>query len=120
MAFLKKEFYCLLLFGLSFFLFSCQGYNSSSADIYKFTSDGTKFGNAKVVLAMRCGNCHQFHTKTEAELVSLGYIVSGDPTGSSLFSHIRGSNVGGVEDMPPTGSISSTEIQTIEDWIDGL
>lgn len=57
-------------------------------------------------------------------LVAQGLIVKGSSVTSQIFLRIRGSNSGGPENMPPSGStggdLTDDEITTVKNWIDGL
>lgn len=109
----------LILFVCSLFLFSgCQVYNSSTNDQYQYSSDGTPFGDAKVVFAMKCTPCHSYYLKTQDQLETDGLFSPGDIYSSEIFSRLKGSSVGGQEDMPANGQLSDDEIETIRTWIE--
>jgi len=100
-----------------------------------FSSDGTRFGSAdldpattsKEFLAVRellnknCASCHAgFVRYTEAQWISNQYIVPGDPEASTLYRRLRGANVGGLENMPQGGALSSDERATFYSWIKAI
>jgi hypothetical protein len=80
------------------------------------------FEDVRAIFNAQCLSCHPaFGQYTEAEWVSYRYVVPGDPSGSLLFQRLRGANVGGIENMPQTGgSLSSSEIAAIYNWIENL
>lgn len=106
-------------FLILFWLCGCQVYNSSTNDQYQYSSDGTDFGNAKVVFAMKCTPCHNYYLKTQQELITAGLFSPGDIYTSELYTRLKGSSVGGQEDMPANGQLSDEEIQSIRTWIEG-
>lgn len=108
----------LILAFTSAMLSSCQVYNSSTNDQYQYSSDGTPFGDAKVVFAMKCTPCHNYYLKSQSELLTDGLYSSGDIYSSEIFSRLKGSNVGGQEDMPANGQLSDEEIEIVRTWIE--
>lgn len=113
-----NRFCFLILSSLLLSLSSCQVYNSSTNDQYQYSSDGTPFGDAKVVFAMKCTPCHNYYLKSAADFKSDGLYSAGDIYSSEIFSRLKGSNVGGQEDMPANGQLSDEEIETIKTWIE--
>lgn len=105
-------------FLILFFLSSCQVYNSSTNDQFQYSSDGTAFGDAKVVLAMKCTPCHNYYLKTQQELLTDGLFSPGDIYASDIYTRLKGANAGGQEDMPANGQLSDEEIEKIRVWID--
>lgn len=104
----------IVLFMISFYAVGCQVNNSNSGDDVKF-SDG-----AQGIFQNRCSQCHGYGSYDNARFISEGLVVAGNPAGSPLFSRLRGSAVGGLENMPPTGDITSDEVALIRTWIEGL
>lgn len=107
-------------------LLSACGQNSNS-----FSNDETNFGNSSVagsaqfkavnlILVQNCSDCHAYSNYSEADWISKGYISPGKPDGSKLFQRLIGSGVPGPQDMPVNGALSSDDIQTIRDWINGI
>lgn len=104
--------------------------NSVSDDASRFTteSDTQESGTsaaltaARVVFKAKCTQCHPtFGTLKEADWISQGYVVVGLPQNSKIFSRIRGSGVGGNEDMPKDGSsLSAEQLDTIKGWITNM
>ncbi len=81
------------------------------------------FAAARAVLNNRCAECHDnFLSMSEAQFVSLGYVVAGFPGNSQLFQRIRGAGVTpAIEDMPDNRPVLTTsEINTLRVWIEGL
>ncbi|MFZ4404160.1 MAG: hypothetical protein ACOYOK_08675 [Pseudobdellovibrionaceae bacterium] len=113
-----KKWTFLILLTVLWTLGGCQVYNSSSGDVVKF-SDG-----ATAIFQNKCSQCHSYGSQTTDQLVSAGLIVKGDPTSSLIYQRIRGSNVGGAENMPPsgtsTGDVTTEELDIIKTWIEGL
>lgn len=104
-------------------LTSClQTENSSSADI---GITGTpEFMAARTVLLNNCVNCHQghdFHLLFEDELVTRGDVVPGDFLNSPIYYRLAGSlGSEGPKDMPEGGTLSDSELQTIQTWIESI
>lgn len=103
-------------------LASCfQTENSSSLDADTYTDDGSgtaEFRAAKLIMTQSCAGCHQYHTRTEAQLKTDGLMVAGNPEGSSLYHRLTGASGGaGPKNMPQGGSLSSSDVQTIRFWI---
>lgn len=105
-------------FLILFLLSGCQVYNSSTNDMYQYSSDGTAFGDAKVVFAMKCTPCHNYYLKTQQQLQSDGLFSPGDVYASELFTRLKGANAGGEENMPANGQLSDDEIDKIRIWIE--
>jgi len=101
-------------------MISCQVYNSSSNDSIQYMSDGTPFGDAKVIFAIKCTPCHNYYTRTQQDLIDSGLVVAGDRFSSLIFSRLKGSNVGGVENMPNDGQLSDDELEKIKIWIESI
>lgn len=81
------------------------------------------FDKARAIFTERCSECHYgFPEMTEEEWVSEGYVVGKAPERSLVFRKIRGSGVGGPQDMPPSVSQSLTadEVSAIRAWIESL
>jgi len=114
-----KVFSLLVLFALA--LGACmQTENSNAIDDEKYGNiTGTAdYREARFILSQNCGNCHDYHTKTQAELESAGLIDYGNPLASQLYYRIRGSQGAlGPKDMPESGSISAGDLNQIKIWI---
>ena len=115
-----NRFYFLIYFLITH-LFSCQVYNSATNDSYQFASDGTAFGDAKVVFSMKCTPCHNYYLRTEQDFKTSGYLSGGDLYSSSIYYRIKGVNLGvGNEDMPPNGQLTDDEITIIKNWVESV
>ena len=105
-----------------------QSINSYSNDDVLFGIDDSsisagnpRFAAARTVMSARCVSCHRaFQSYTEAQFVSIGYVVAGDAGASQLYSKLKGSGVGGEENMPPSGTLSTGELSDIRDWINAI
>lgn len=96
---------------------------SSDAEVYD-NSISTQFVAARQLMASKCAVCHrhsQFTSYSESEWVSVGLVVAGNPNASELFLRLKNNGIlGSEQDMPPNSSLSTSEAQIIEDWIDSL
>jgi len=102
-----------------FLIQSCQVYNSGSNDLTEFAG-GSSFNKSKAIFASKCSGCHNYQNFTEQEFINAGYLVQGDADLSKIYNRLKGAGVGGVEDMPPSGSLSSDDLETIYNWVMGL
>jgi hypothetical protein len=103
---------------LSLSLVGClQTENSSSGD--GLAPVGTPaFIAASEVFDNKCSQCHDYHTLSEAELITLGLVMAGDPEGSEIYYRNTGSlGVNGPKNMPFVGSLTAGELMLIYDWI---
>jgi hypothetical protein len=100
---------------------SClQSYNSSSQDSKRYRSlqGEEKFIAAMKVVYNKCLDCHAYSDyATKADWIASGLVIPGDLENSILFSRLKGSGVGGLEDMPQSGVLSQQELTTIRTWI---
>lgn len=97
--------------------------NSFSGDEDSFSRiDGSAlFLKANSVFRRQCSECHSAYSAyTEDEWIAQGLIVVGSADDSVLFGRIRGSGTGGSEDMPPQTTLSTAELQAIQEWINGI
>lgn len=113
-----------ILTGLSFILLllplsGCQTENSSASDAQLYSGGGTPaFNEARSIMAANCTGCHTYHTMTEEQLVTAGVLVKGDPDNSQIYYRLTGSSGSqGPKTMPPTGSLSVSQVASIRDWI---
>jgi len=82
-----------------------------------------RFIGVQRIITGSCVRCHSsFGILTEAQWVSLGYVVEGSADTSLLFQRLRGSGAGEAskQNMPPDASNTEDEITSIRDWIDNL
>ncbi|MBN22157.1 MAG: hypothetical protein CL678_12830 [Bdellovibrionaceae bacterium] len=120
-----KFLYFFSALNLSLILIRCapQTENSFSDDakIYGVVDGSEKFLNFRTIIVDECSACHgDFASYTAEQWVSLGYVVASDSTNSKLYRRIRGSSVGGEEDMPPISILSPAQRETIVEWINSL
>lgn len=103
--------------------------NSSTADKAKFGPPIDVSGSTPLFPAVRaslskCQNCHgQWLSFTESQFVSNGLVVRRSPEGSSLYFRNQVSTTGpGAKNMPTMGypAMTTAEVQTMIDWINGL
>ncbi len=98
-----------------------QTENSSSLDDAMASGGSPEFQAARTVLSQSCTGCHDYHTKTEAELVAAGLVVAADPEASEIYYRLVGSTgLQGPKDMPQGGSLSSSDVEVISTWIENL
>lgn len=120
----------IFLFITTFISFSCGPVeNSSTSDKSKYgpaidiTGSTPLFASVRTSLT-KCQNCHgNWLSLTESEFISTGLVVRRSPEGSKLYYRNQQSTTGpGPKNMPTMGypALSSTEIQTMIDWINGL
>lgn len=111
----------ILTIGFCFQFVGClQTENSSSLD--GAPPDGSpEFLAASEVFLNKCSGCHDYHTLSETEFVSLGLAIPGDPENSEVYYRIIGSSgPNGTKNMPSVGSISAPEVAIISNWITGI
>jgi mono/diheme cytochrome c family protein len=76
------------------------------------------FASAQAVFQQRCVSCHaSYSANTEAQWVAGGSVVPAHPERSSVYSVLKGASVGGNETMPQGGTLSTTELDTLRNWI---
>ncbi len=111
---------------LTLLLTSClQTENSSSQDADQYgdqaPAGSVEFLAARSVFVSKCSNCHGFHLQTEDELIEANYVIPGSPNSSPLFYRMQNSSgAQRPKNMPPTGTVSENELQTVFDWIDTI
>lgn len=109
-----------------------------ACDDHVFTGGGGHHSSdagagAEAVLVQACGSCHasslaptlsekicENSVDVMATQVDMPFISAGDPDNSYLLHKMKGTagDVGGVSSvMPPTGALSESDIQIVEDWI---
>lgn len=93
-----------------------QTENSSSTDASTYGGSA-----ARSIIGSSCVPCHSYHTQTDAQLVSAGLVVAGDALSSKIYYRLTGSSgSGGPKNMPTGSTLTSSEIITIQEWIDGI
>lgn len=93
--------------------------NSSSGD-YVLDNASLEFLTAYTIMKDKCFSCHQEFNTTQANLISKGWVVPGDPLNSPMYNRLQGSDGTGVKNMPQTGSLTSQDRKIIKDWIQGI
>ncbi|WP_413581179.1 hypothetical protein [Bdellovibrio sp. HCB288] len=128
---MKTNFLTTIVLGLALLApLSCgQSYNSSyyDADIYGEGGGGTPaFQAAQAILRTECATCHtqashqSWGNISEAQFIALGLVSPGNLSGSQIYTKLRGNSVNSTGNMPPSYSLSNSQIQTIETWILGI
>jgi hypothetical protein len=125
----------LIFFLFSICITSClQVYNSSTSDEARFgggtvgdgTPAGDRFAAAYTIIKDECFGCHPATLakyNTQQAWIDNGYVVAGDPLGSTVYQSIRGSDATscndsrGCQNMPQDDALSADAILTIKDWI---
>lgn len=125
---MKKLLLILFFCTISIALNSClQTENSSSSDANTYggldpaNPSDVLFADAKEVWRVNCTPCHAFNGLSKDELVAAGLVVAGDPLNSKIYYRMRNSaSSNGPRNMPPSGSLTSGDIQVVSDWISSL
>ena len=122
-SFLKRRLLTAGLLLLSLNFTNClQTENSSSVDT---TITGSpEFLAARTVLVNNCINCHighDFHLLYEEDFIERGYVEPGDFLNSPIYYRLEGSlGSEGPKNMPEGGTLSASDIQTIQVWLETL
>jgi mono/diheme cytochrome c family protein len=103
-------------------LVSCgRPWNSNFSDELRFGGDVTgsdSFLEARQVMSNRCFGCHgEWAALDEAAFEAQGYVTGGDLPNSLLYTRIRGNTVQGGGNMPPSETLSASEVDSIRSWI---
>lgn len=125
---MKKILLVLFLCATGIALNSCfQTENSSSSDANTYggldpsNPSDALFADAKEVWRVNCTPCHAFNGLSKSELISAGLIVEGDAQNSKIYYRMRSSAAPtGPKNMPPSGSLTSGDIQVVADWISSI
>lgn len=98
-----------------------QTQNNSSEG---FVAEGDDYFKAAVeAFEMSCSTnaCHGFHMMTEAELISTGRAIPGDPENSPIYYRMKDSaGSRGPKTMPTVGSLSTPDREAVREWIENL
>jgi mono/diheme cytochrome c family protein len=115
---------CLPLLLLCLLSVSClQTENSSSSDggFAGENNNSPEFEAARLVFSQSCTGCHSFHAQSEAQLIASGEVLPGDAENSPVYYRMQGSTgLNGSKNMPQNGSISTTDVETVATWINGI
>lgn len=129
---MSKKVLLFLSLSLTFISAGCGNVlNSNSFDeaLYGATpSSGTaEFLAAKDILDSKCINCHTgFHASwaswDEADYITFGRVVAGDPSNSTVYTKIRGNEFDGAGNMPeaPAPDLTAGELLIIRTWIESI
>jgi len=83
-----------------------------------FAGSSPSFAPFRQILAQECASCHgAFLRFSQNDWIAQGLIIPGKPDESRLFRKLRGSGVGGDENMPPNASLNRDSIDLIAQWI---
>lgn len=116
---IRSTIFVFLILTVGVFVTSCGNVkNSSSSDATTYATSESKFAAAKAILASKCFACHSWSSYTEANFVADGLVKKKDPANSTLYTRIRGNDLGIAGDMPQSGSdLTAAEVQTMKSWI---
>jgi len=114
----------IAIFSVMALLGACQVTNSNSTDEFQYgpiqlDSSDPNFAAAYRVLQNKCISCHTHsnwavYTSSALWADESRVVIRGDAENSPLIQQIR-ANL-----MPQDGSISSSETQTLVNWIDNM
>jgi|GEM_PF-2916823 len=127
--YIPPDWYVIALIGASSILSACevQTLNSFSSDRELFSDsqlnfdpndpNAVRFSAFRAILRQKCVGCHAaFAAYSSTDWVAYGYILPRDPVNSPLYRKLRGANVGGEQNMPPVGALSSTQLAQVWDF----
>lgn len=114
--------------GLSLGIFAIGGcgkvYNSSSSDLAIYgtgVSGSVNFLNARATMVKRCFSCHaNWAGWDEATYVTNSFVTARNLSNSKLYTRIRGNEVNSTGNMPPTGILTTAEVESFSTWILGM
>lgn len=91
------------------------------AELYAIVDGSPAFIAVHDVVKTYCAQCHAaFAGYSEQDFIDNGYVVAGDPGNSKIYTKLRGSNTGGDENMPPSSTLATGDLQKFYDWIEGI
>lgn len=98
---------------------NCSGGKKGEDGSESFSSEQAIISNkALTILATKCSSCHDSTIKAGGlnvlnldEMLALGVVVPNEPLLSVLFTRVQSGQ------MPPSKSLSVSEIQILSDWI---
>jgi len=114
------KLFCLSI--LSLLIVNCGKVKNSSSSDGGSVVGTAEFVSAREIIASKCLSCHSaWSSYSSDDYVKKGLVFKGSPANSSLYTRIRGNDVGVAGDMP-TGqpNLSLTEIKEIKAWISSL
>jgi uncharacterized membrane protein len=99
-------------------------YNSSSSDLARYGTGVAGSGNfltARTVMTSQCFTCHSnWAGFDESAFIAGGLVVARSLSGSKLYTRLRGNNISPTGNMPPTGILTSQEVDAFSVWISGM
>ncbi len=115
----------ILFFSISgavFGLVSCGKVKNSSSSDGGSVVGTAEFVSARDIIGTKCLSCHStWSAYSSDDFVKKGLVFKGSPANSTLYTRIRGNDLGVAGDMP-TGqpNLSLAEIKEIKAWINSL
>ncbi len=120
------------IFSLTFLLILLAGcgqdYNSNTGDFAQYspiegidssTPDGTRLLAAYKIFQAKCFSCHSWSEyKSSAQWVSAGLVSKGNTSASQVWTSLKNNN--GTMPKDPIAELTSTELATVEAWINGI
>lgn len=98
-----------------------QTENSSTEDEATYGGGSDLPSRARQIMGTNCVPCHAYHQQTDAQLVSSGRILPGDPENSPIYYRIIGSDGPRTpKDMPQGGAVSAPDRDVIKNWITAI
>tara|TARA_B110001454_G_scaffold64823_1_gene62956 strand:- start:1143 stop:1562 length:420 start_codon:yes stop_codon:yes gene_type:complete len=118
----KQIRFFILCLSISSILLSCGKVKNSSSSDGDSAVGTAEFVSARDIIGSKCLSCHStWAAYSSDDFVKKGLVFKGSPANSTLYTRIRGNDVGVAGDMP-TGqpNLSTSEIKEIKTWISSL
>lgn len=124
---MKKLSFILIIVVVPFLLQSCF-YDNSPTNVEPLPTNVSFSQDVQVIFDTRCVSCHNGDAASNSPDLSPGnafnmlvngnrdYVIPSDPDNSILVKAIRGGE-DGISKMPPSGSLTDNQINTIVQWI---
>jgi hypothetical protein len=100
-------------------LYGCSKASSDQASIGPIGGGESLASQVAALLDAKCASCHGeqgsggvSNISDLGNLITMGYVVPGDPKRSPLFQAVKKGS------MPPSGKLSDGDVNRIEKWID--
>lgn len=127
LMFNMKKIFCLTF--LLILAAGCgQDYNSNTGDFSQYspiegidssTPDGTRLLAVYKIFQAKCFSCHTWSQyKTSEQWVSAGLVSKGNTGASQVFTRLK--NSGGNMPPDPIAELTSTELLSVEAWINQM
>ncbi|MBX2987995.1 MAG: hypothetical protein KF802_08855 [Bdellovibrionaceae bacterium] len=119
----------IMMISIAYVLLAACGkvQNSSSQERQTYNptlpAGSAGFVPVQSAIIQKCGGCHAWVSWSEAQFVSNGYVVPGNPGASQLYARNIGATSGaGPRTMPPMGQTPMTndELGAMVAWINSL